>query len=131
MKTRILTLLLISFFYCLNASGQSSAGKADPAGMWKFDAPYAPEGYTSGTVEVKFADKKYSVSMVFTGSEYKFPGEKVKFEKDSLFFLIYVEGQDVNVSLKLENDTKMTGKAVYSEGEVPLTLTKNTDTGKK
>ena len=35
-----------------------------------------------------------------------------------------MEGQDIKVMLKIENETKMSGKAVYSEGEVPLTLTK-------
>ena len=35
-----------------------------------------------------------------------------------------MEGQDIKVLLKVENDMKMTGKAVYSEGEVPLTLNK-------
>jgi hypothetical protein len=35
-----------------------------------------------------------------------------------------VEGNTVAVTLKSEDQTKMSGKAVYSEGEVPLTLTK-------
>jgi hypothetical protein len=39
-------------------------------------------------------------------------------------FSIYVQGEIVNVNLKLEDALKMSGKAVYSEGSVPLTLTK-------
>ena len=62
--------------------------------------------------------------MSFTGSEYKLPGENVKTVNDSVLFNIYLEGQDIKVMLKLESESKMTGKAVYSEGEVPLTLTK-------
>jgi hypothetical protein len=62
--------------------------------------------------------------MSFTGSDYKLPGEQVKAANDSVFFNIYLEGQDIKVMLKLESESKMTGKAVYSEGEVPLTLTK-------
>ena len=37
-------------------------------------------------------------------------------------FSIYLEGQDIKVMLKMENESNMSGKAVYSEGEVPLTL---------
>ena len=62
--------------------------------------------------------------MSFTGSEYKFPGENVKVVNDSIQFSIYLEGQDVKVMLKVESDTNLTGKAVYSEGEVPLALSK-------
>ena len=43
---------------------------------------------------------------------------------DSIQFSIYLEGQDVKVMLKVESDTNLTGKAVYSEGEVPLALSK-------
>jgi len=63
----------------------------------------------------------------FTGSEFKLPGENVKAVNDSLLFSVYLEGQDIKVMLKIENVTTMTGKAVYSAGEVPLTLTKVTD----
>jgi hypothetical protein len=40
-------------------------------------------------------------------------------------FVVIVEGNEVAVSLKAENNAKMTGKAIYSEGEIPLTLTKD------
>jgi len=99
----------------------------DPIGTWKFEAPYAPEGYTSGTIVVGMAENKYNSTMVFTGSDYKLTGEKVKFEKDTVSFTIYIEGEDINVTLKMENGTKMAGKAVYSEGEVPLTMTKTVE----
>ena len=125
MKTKIFTLLLVSFFYCLTVSSQSSTPKADPLGKWIFEAPYAPEGYTKGVIEVSFAEKKYSATMNFSDLDYKVTGEKVKFKNDSLFFSLYVEGQDVTVSLKMETATKMSGKAVYYEGEVPLALVKS------
>jgi hypothetical protein len=127
MKYRVFTLLLFCFLAVVTAAGQSS-NKKDPAGTWKFDAPYAPEGYNSGTILVGKTDNKQTASMSFTGSEYKFPGENVKTVNDSVMFNIYLEGQDISVKLKLESETKMTGKAVYSEGEVPLTLTKVTAT---
>lgn len=127
MISKILTVLVISFLSVVAVSGQNSAKKTNPVGTWKFEAPYAPEGYTSGTIAVGLEEQKYSTTMVFTGSEYKLTGEKVKVAIDSVSFSIYLEGQDIKVMLKIENEAKMSGKAVYTEGEVPLTLTKNVD----
>lgn len=123
MKNRILFLILVSFLSVMAVSAQNTI-KSNTAGTWKFEAPYAPEGYTTGTIVVGFAEQKTTTTMSFTGSEYKLPGENVKTPNDSVLFSIYLEGQDIKVMLKLESETKMTGKAVYSEGEVPLTLSK-------
>jgi hypothetical protein len=106
-------------------SAQSSKGKADPTGKWKFEAPYAPEGFTSGIIDVSFAENKYSTAISFTGSDFVIPGDKTKVENDSVSFVVIIEGQEVTVNLKAENDAKMSGKAVYFEGEIPLTLTKD------
>lgn len=125
MKKSIIILLLLGFtsiFILIPA--QQPVQKKNPVGQWKFEAPYAPEGYTSGNIEVSLTEKKYSVSMSFSGSDYKFPGESTKVEKDSIFFSIYVEGESVAVRLKIEDAAKMTGAATYSGGVVPLTLLK-------
>jgi hypothetical protein len=124
MKSKILTLLLISFLSVVAVSGQNNVKKSSPVGRWNFDAPYAPQGYQAGTIEVSMANKKYSASMAFTGNATPLTAEKVSVVKDSLFFSVFVEGQDVSIKLKLEDAAKMTGKAIYTEGEVPLTLTK-------
>jgi hypothetical protein len=130
MKNRILVLMLISFLSVIAVSGQN-AKKIDPVGTWKFEAPYAPEGYNAGTIVVGLTEQKHTATMSFAGSEYKLPGEKVQSVNDSVLFSIYLEGQDIKVMLKVENETKMTGKAVYSEGEVPLTLNKVVEAGQK
>jgi hypothetical protein len=121
---KVILFVLVIVFSMQYVTAQSNVNKVSPAGEWKFEAPSAPEGYTSGNIAIGQADRKFTTTMSFTGSEYKFTGEKVKAVKDSVYFMIYLEGQDIRVMLKIENDTKMTGKAVYSEGEVPLTLTK-------
>jgi hypothetical protein len=123
MKNRILFLMLVTFFSVTAVSAQNTP-KNNPVGTWKFEAPYAPEGYTTGTIVVGFAEQKTTATMAFTGSEYKLPGENVKTPSDSVIFSIYLEGQDIKVMLKMETGIKMSGKAVYSEGEVPLTLSK-------
>jgi hypothetical protein len=123
MKNRILTAILVSFLFVIAANGQKTS-KINSAGTWKFEAPYAPEGYNQGTIVVGVADQKPTTTMSFTGSEFKLQGENVKAVKDSVMFSVYLEGQDIKVMLKVVSDTNMTGKAVYSEGEVPLALSR-------
>ena len=123
MKNRILTAILISFLFVIAANGQKTA-KITPIGTWKFEAPYAPEGYSQGTIVVGLADQKTTTTMSFSGSEIKLQGEDVTAVKDSVKFSVYLEGQDIKVMLKVVSDTNMTGKAVYSEGEVPLALSR-------
>ena len=125
MKKGIVIILFIVF--CLPVvTAQNKQPIISPVGTWKFDAPYAPEEYNSGVIVVGIADKKPAATMSFKGNDIKYPGENVTAEKDSVKFSVYIQGQDVNVMLKIENDTLMSGKAVYSEGEVPLSLIKTT-----
>jgi hypothetical protein len=124
---RATILLLFIIIGITTISAQNTKSKINPDGTWKFDAPYAPEGYTSGTIVVGRAEQNPTATMSFTGSEFKLSGEKVVVASDSIRFSVYLEAQDIKVFLKIENATKMTGKAVYSEGEVPLTLTKSVD----
>lgn len=119
--TSLFLLLLLSVSVI---SAQDSKAPKSPAGKWKFEAPNAPEGYTSGIIEIAFAENNYSTTISFTGSDYKIPGDKTKVEKQNITFVVFVEGNEVSISLTAENDIKMTGKAVYSEGEIPLTLTR-------
>jgi hypothetical protein len=120
-------LVFISMILVTVAVALSNGQKIDPAGKWKFEAPYAPERYTSGIVSVGRSEQKPTASMSFTGSEYLLTGDKVKIANDSILFSVSLEGQDIKILLKVESKTRMTGKAVYSEGEVPLTLTKSVD----
>lgn len=124
MKKGILSLVIV-FALCVNAMAQNApVQKKDPVGKWKFEAATAPEGYTSGTMVFSMAENKYSAGLMFTNFEYKFPGEKVKVEGDSVSFIVSLEGQQIEIVLKMESAAKMTGKAVYSEGNIPLVLTK-------
>lgn len=118
------TILLVFLFAIISVSTGQTTKKVDPVGAWKFDAPYAPEGFTTGTIVISLVEQKHTATMSFTGSEYKLNGDNVKVENDSVSFSIFLEGQDIKVSLKGDANEKLVGKAVYSEGEVPLTLTK-------
>jgi hypothetical protein len=124
MKKSILLMALFTLLYTgLTAQG-NNVQKKDPVGKWKFEAPTAPEGYSSGTMIFSLAENKYSAGIMFTNFEYKFPGENVKVVNDSITFIFTLEGTPVNVKLKLEDAVKMSGKAFYPEGTVPVSLTK-------
>jgi len=126
---RILFALLIIVAGFSTLTAQKSNSKFKPEGKWQFEAPSAPEGYTFGSMEVTFADKKYSAAMGFPGTEIKLPAEQVKFENGELTFKLYVEGEEILISLKPEGNDKMTGKATFSGGDIPLTC--NRDKEKK
>ena len=124
MKKSFLSLVIVSVIYVNTIAQDAAPQKKDPVGKWKFEAATAPEGYTSGTMVFSLAENKYTAGIIFTNFEYKFPGEKVKVEGDSVSFVVSIEGQLIEISLKMENASKMTGKAVYTEGNIPLVLSK-------
>jgi len=124
MKKGIFTCLMISLFAICAVTAQTTPQKNNLTGKWKFEAPYAPEGYNTGSIEISFAEDKYSTAISMTGSDYTIPGDKTKVENDTVSFVVLLEGNEIAISLKAESDVKMTGKAVYFEGEIPLTLTK-------
>lgn len=130
MKNKITFILAVLLLSLASANAQTKS-KTDPTGTWKFEAPTAPEGYTGGNIVIGMADKKYTATMSFSGSEYQIPGEQVKVSSDSLAFQVYLEGDVINVAMKLESNIKMSGKATYSEGVVPLTAVKQDPQVKK
>lgn len=123
MKSRIIVIFTAFLFLFIYVSAQDDAAKKNnPVGNWKYEAPDAPEGYKSGSIFVGYAEKKYSVSVSFSGSSYKLQAEQVKYENDLLSCTVYVEGEYVKINLKAENNNRMAGRATYSEGQIPLTL---------
>jgi len=123
MKKIIPLILLVTLFSSV-LSAQSVKIKKDPVGKWTFDAPYAPYGYTTGAVDIGFEDQEYSVKMSFTEIGYSFEGENITVRNDSIFFDVWIEGNSVSNTLKIEDDTTITGIAVYFEGTVPYTMKK-------
>lgn len=124
MKRTFFLFLLVMLGFPLILRSQTNKVLKDVDGKWQFEAPYAPEGYKSGTIEFVITDKSSSVSMVFEGDQNKFLGESLKFANDSIFYSVQINSEPVAVKLAVIEKSKMTGKAIYSQGVVPLTLTK-------
>ena len=122
---RILFVFILVVACFSSVSAQKSKIAYEPKGNWLFTAPYAPEGFTSGTLEIGTAEKKLSAVMAFTGTENKMPLENVKFENDTLSAVLPLDGEIVSLILKFDEADKISGKAVYSQGEVPLSMTRD------
>ena len=123
MRKFILPLLFL-LFSISSGSAQTIKESNNPLGKWKFEAPLAPEGYSSGSIDLSFAGNKYLTAISLTGTDYVITGDKTKVVNDTVTFVVLINGNEIAISLKQESSVQMTGKAVYSEGEIPLTLTK-------
>lgn len=121
---KILLLSSLMVLIAVTLSAQTQKPKYDPAGKWKFEAPYAPEGYNSGIMEFVVSEGKYTAFISFTGTDYKIPLEGVKLANDSIRLSLYVEGADIPILLRMESGTKITGTAMSPDGAVPLTAVK-------
>ena len=54
---RIYLLSLLIIVGISAVSAQNTNFTKDPVGKWVFEAPYAPEGFTAGIIEVAYAEK--------------------------------------------------------------------------
>lgn len=117
MLTSVLILSLISL-------DLMSSPVKDPVGKWKFTAPGAPYGYDQGLIEISKDGDEYMATLSFAGMSYKYSLEKIKFEEEKLSFGLYLEGEDISVLMTLGDDDKLSGKAMYSQGEIPISATR-------
>jgi hypothetical protein len=91
-----------------------------PIGNWKVVSDYAPDGFRYSKVKIAFEEEKYLLDMDFEEIGYKLKGEKISFVDGVFKFSLYIEGEDVLITMKFNGEDKMTGIATTSAGEVPL-----------
>jgi hypothetical protein len=130
MKKLFLSILLIVLYSQISFS-QAAGSEKNPAGLWQFTAPYAPEGYNIGIMTIDLIDKEYSIRMAFKGMDYYYPAEEVEFRNDSLLFWVFIDGISVDIFLKMENETKMEGEASTPDAMIPITLQRNEEKEKE
>ncbi len=121
---KVISLALLFFLVAISGFSQTQKAKYEIAGTWQFEAPYAPEGYNSGSMEFVKSESKYQAFISFTGSDYKIPLENIIIKNDSIFVRLYVEGTDVPIRLKMFEESKIAGTASSPDGEIPLTAAK-------
>jgi len=118
MKTKILLISLVLLAYLLVPGSASAQTINDPTGSWNTEAPNAPPGFNTSIMKIT----QDSVFTTFAGESIIYYSTSMNFKNDSLTFII--GGLDVLCILKFENETKMTGNAVWADGESPLFMTK-------
>lgn len=114
----IFVVMLVAAF----ASTVSAQKKVDPTGTWKYEAPMAPYEYSSGDIVVAKDGKDYTVEIVL-GEYYKVKGEKVVFEENELSFIVYIEGEAIDIKATV-GEEEMKGTASYTDGDIPITAKK-------
>jgi len=120
MKTvRFLMMVMLVASFTSTVSAQK---KVDPTGTWTYEASTAPYEYSSGDIVVAKDGKDYTAEMVL-GEYYKMKAEKVVYEKNVLSFVIYIEGEAIELKMTVEKES-MEGTASYSEGTIPVTAKK-------
>ena len=111
-------LMLVAAF----TSTVSAQKKVDPTGTWTYEATNAPYEYSSGDIVVNKDGKDYTVEIVL-GEYYKVKGEKVVYENNELSFVVYIEGESIDIKCTVEKE-EITGTASYSDGDIPITAKK-------
>ncbi len=114
MKFLKLTLAVLMMSAMLFAGSK----KNGPIGTWSFQAPDAPWGYHKGDLVIDKKDGKYTATIVF--DQYtKVDGTDVMVNGNKVNFNVYLEGEQVAFMGLVDKDN-FTGKASYSEGELPI-----------
>jgi len=113
--------LLIALVTAFSAS-VSAQKKVDPAGTWTYEATMAPYEYSSGDIVIEKDGKDYTVQIVL-GEYYKVKGEKVVYDNNELTFVVYIEGEAIDIKMTMEKE-EAKGTASYSDGDIPVTAKK-------
>ena len=114
----IFVVMLVAAF----TSTVSAQKKVDPTGTWKYEATMAPYEYSSGDIVVAKDGKDFTVEIVL-GEYYKVKGEKVVFEENELSFIVYIEGEAIDIKATV-GEEEMKGTASYTDGDIPITAKK-------
>jgi hypothetical protein len=116
---RVVLMLMLVTAFAANVSAQK---KVDPTGTWTYEATMAPYEYSSGDIVVDKEGKDYTVQIVL-GEYYKVKGEKVAYENNELTFIVYIEGESIDIKMTIGKE-EAKGTASYTDGEIPVTAKK-------
>lgn len=118
MKTGIILLFGLTMAGLLGPCSVTAQTIGDFLGEWNTEAPDAPSEYTNGVLKIS----EDVIIAKFSGDYNEYPSTLVKCTSDTLVFEI--TGLGALCTLRIEDKTRMTGKAVWPDGESPFTMTK-------
>lgn len=128
MKIRNFGTGLISFSLILLftfMSGETSGKAYTPVGTWEYMASGVPAEYQYGKILITQEGKEYGVTIAFS-EYYKVEGQNVVYDKKSIKFSIYVEGEEVKLAGTFDGDS-FTGTATLSGGVYELSAKRVND----
>jgi hypothetical protein len=119
MKKNFLSFILLAVVMLFSSSILQAETKSKPIlGEWLYEVSDAPYGYEKGSLI--FSEKEGKTVCVVKVEAGELVASNLKIVKDIISFTTVVEGNPVNVELKLEKN-KLSGKADSPEG--PKTIT--------
>lgn len=118
MKCPVASVLLFLIVFSFAKQTAFAQTEKDLVGHWKVEAPSAPAEYQTFLMQIT-GD---SVFTTFSFDSNKYPSTYRIFKNDTLTYDI--SGLEVNCTLTFESKTKMTGIAVWPEGQSILRLTR-------
>lgn len=127
MKVFFLTLIVLGFVF----QNQLVANETNKeiVGTWNYEAPDAPEGFTTGSMVITEKDGVLSaVLKLADGEEMEFG--TVEYSEGKLLMTLLVDYNTVSISCEVKG-TSMTGTVSTPDGDLPITATKEKSKKKK
>ena len=105
---------------CISLTQKSYAQEnSKVVGIWKINVPEAPPEYSKSTLTLTEAEGKLVAKIVFEDG-FSVTPPKVTYNKGSLNFAVIIEGSNIPVSGKVDQD-KITGKVEAPDGPLDFT----------
>lgn len=84
-------------------------------GAWSYSAQDVPYEYAAGTIYINDNNENSDIEIKVKTRYNEYEGQSINIEEDQISFQIYVEGQDVTVTLKF-SDNELSGTASTVDG---------------
>ncbi|MDD4513987.1 hypothetical protein [Massilibacteroides sp.] len=110
-----LMIIICSLFLCVALQAQNK----DIVNLWEYSAPDAPYGYEKGTFLIKEKDGKLTGEVKI--QEYTAAIKEIKKEKEGYTCSLYIDGQAIDITLKLKGKNELEGQATGGGMDIPFT----------
>ncbi|MFN8254538.1 MAG: hypothetical protein U0W24_02535 [Bacteroidales bacterium] len=121
MRVLLLTFMVLTFTL-QNQVAKAEGGNKEIVGTWNYEAPNAPEGFTTGTFVITEKNKQLGgLIRLQDGEEIEFG--TVEYADGKLTVTFLVDYNTVTISAEVK-DKKMTGSVSTPDGDIEVTAVK-------
>ena len=107
--------ILCSLLLCITLQAQNK----NIVNLWEFSAPEAPYGYQEGTFLIKETEGKLTGEVKIQQSTVIV--KEIKKAEDKYTCSFYIDGQAVDVTIKLKGKNQLEGQALGGGMDIPFT----------